>query len=80
MHPIVEHIERTDLVALVKPTFELRRGELARTPEDVEDAVTIVTAALERSAWQNLGRTPALRTGRRGASEVFVHARRHRLR
>ncbi|MGH9222654.1 MAG: hypothetical protein ACRD2W_02360, partial [Acidimicrobiales bacterium] len=62
------------LLMLVKPTFELRRPTLARRPEDVRTAVTLVSVVLRRCGWTKVGTTPAPRTGRRGAVEVFVHA------
>jgi 23S rRNA (cytidine1920-2'-O)/16S rRNA (cytidine1409-2'-O)-methyltransferase len=69
----------TDIIALVKPTFELRRAELAFLPQDVEEAVATATTALREHGWRILGATPAPRTGRRGAPEVFLYARRHRM-
>jgi 23S rRNA (cytidine1920-2'-O)/16S rRNA (cytidine1409-2'-O)-methyltransferase len=68
-----------DFIALVKPTFERRRGELARTPQDIEEAVGTAATALRANGWRMLDRTPAPRTGRRGAPELFVHARRQRV-
>jgi 23S rRNA (cytidine1920-2'-O)/16S rRNA (cytidine1409-2'-O)-methyltransferase len=62
------------LLVLVKPTFELRRSSLTTDPEDVHAAVDAVTVAARRCGWTPVGTTPAPRTGRRGAVEVFVQA------
>lgn len=65
-----------DLVALVKPTFELRRATLAASPDDVAQAVAVASKAIDGTHWRVLGRCDAPRTGRRGAREAFIHARR----
>lgn len=67
----------TELLALVKPMFELHLGAL---PDDQEsalsEAITIVESALAANDWQVVGgcRSPVL--GHNGAVEGFVHARR----
>lgn len=67
-----------DLVALVKPMFELQLGTL---PDDQEaglaDALRVVEQAATATGWSVTGscRSPVL--GRSGAVEGFVHARRH---
>ncbi len=66
----------THVVALVKPTFELHRATLASSDEDVLSAVRLVEDALRRAGWTVGGRCRAPSTGRRGAREMFVHARR----
>ncbi len=66
----------THLVALVKPTFELHRGTLASADEDVATAVRLVEDALHSAGWTVIERCRAPSTGRRGAREMFVHARR----
>jgi 23S rRNA (cytidine1920-2'-O)/16S rRNA (cytidine1409-2'-O)-methyltransferase len=64
-----------DLLALVKPTFELHRPDLAATVEDLERAVEVViNAAAER--WRPQAVVVAPRTGRRGALEAFLHLQR----
>jgi 23S rRNA (cytidine1920-2'-O)/16S rRNA (cytidine1409-2'-O)-methyltransferase len=65
-----------DLVALVKPTFELRRGSLAASDDDVRRAVESVRRTLAAHGWSVVDRCGAPPTGRRGAREAFVHARR----
>jgi 23S rRNA (cytidine1920-2'-O)/16S rRNA (cytidine1409-2'-O)-methyltransferase len=78
----IDHLDRielaatTDLVALVKPTFELKRATLAATDTDLADAVERVVKAMTARRWRVVASCPAPRTGRRGAREVFLHARR----
>ena len=69
-----------DLVALVKPTFELGRGTLAATAADVAAAIDAAAAGIAASGWTVMGTGAAPRTGRRGAHEAFVHATRARAR
>jgi 23S rRNA (cytidine1920-2'-O)/16S rRNA (cytidine1409-2'-O)-methyltransferase len=66
-----------DLIALVKPTFELRRASLARAADDLDLAAARVIAAFADGAWEAVERCPAPVTGRRGAPELFIHARRN---
>ena len=66
----------THLVALVKPTFELHRATLASSDQDLVSALHLVEDALHRARWTTIGRCRAPATGRRGARELFVHARR----
>jgi 23S rRNA (cytidine1920-2'-O)/16S rRNA (cytidine1409-2'-O)-methyltransferase len=76
------HLERlcfapgVDLVALVKPTFELHRPTLAARPADVAAALRLAAGAAEAMGWTVLATCDAPRTGRRGAHEVFLHAHR----
>jgi 23S rRNA (cytidine1920-2'-O)/16S rRNA (cytidine1409-2'-O)-methyltransferase len=65
-----------DLVALVKPTFELHAATLARSNEDVSRAIEHVQRAMVSLGWHVRGRCDAPATGRRGAREAFVHGRR----
>ena len=65
-----------DLVALVKPTFELSRPTLAATDDDIDDAVNLAAAAMERASWTTQAWCAAPRTGQRGAREAFIHATR----
>jgi len=68
--------DEADLVALVKPTFELSRATLAATDADIDDAVELAVAAVEHAAWTVHASCSAPRTGQRGAREAFIHARR----
>jgi len=81
------HLERlgfapeADLVALVKPTFELHRPTLAARPADVAAALRLAARAAEALGWAVLAGCEAPATGRRGAWEAFIHAhRRHAVR
>ena len=65
-----------DLVVLVKPTFELRRGRLAAAAEDLTEAVKRVEQAAELAGWRVSDTCAAPATGQRGARETFVHAHR----
>jgi predicted rRNA methylase YqxC with S4 and FtsJ domains len=64
------------LVALVKPTYELRAASLAARPEDVAEAVSGATKGIVASKWEVLDEAISRISGSRGAIEVFVHARR----
>jgi 23S rRNA (cytidine1920-2'-O)/16S rRNA (cytidine1409-2'-O)-methyltransferase len=64
------------LVALVKPTFELRAGRLAAQPGQVATAVATAACALALRGWQVLGATRSPISGAKGAIEVFLHARK----
>jgi 23S rRNA (cytidine1920-2'-O)/16S rRNA (cytidine1409-2'-O)-methyltransferase len=63
------------LVALVKPTFELHAATLADRPEQVRAAVRAASQALAGHGWQVLGEQPSPVLGSRGAVEAFLHAR-----
>jgi 23S rRNA (cytidine1920-2'-O)/16S rRNA (cytidine1409-2'-O)-methyltransferase len=65
-----------DLVALVKPTFELHRAALTSSAKEVAEAVDRAATNIASNGWDVQGQCPALRTGRKGAKEVFIHARR----
>jgi 23S rRNA (cytidine1920-2'-O)/16S rRNA (cytidine1409-2'-O)-methyltransferase len=64
------------LVALVKPTFELRRARLTNTEGDIDLATQTAVDALRGHGWSLLASCPAPTLGRGGAREVFLHARR----
>jgi len=66
-----------DLVALVKPTFELRRATLVSDTTEVDEAVTRAAAGIASSGWKIRGVCRAPKTGRKGATELFIHAHRH---
>jgi 23S rRNA (cytidine1920-2'-O)/16S rRNA (cytidine1409-2'-O)-methyltransferase len=63
-----------DLVALVKPMFELRLAALPG-PERVAEAEACAAAGIEAAGWSVTGRAPSPVTGARGAIESFLHAR-----
>ena len=62
------------LIALVKPTFELHSGQLADQPAQVAEAAIAVTRALGDHGWRVLAREPSPVLGAKGAVEVFVYA------
>lgn len=62
------------LVALVKPTFELRLAQVAVSEDDIDAATRAAVEALKIHGWTPVASCPAPTTGRGGAREVFVHA------
>ena len=64
----------TQLIALVKPTFELHAATLADQPQQVAAAVEAAARALEGHGWQVLGQQPSPILGAKGAVEILVHA------
>jgi 23S rRNA (cytidine1920-2'-O)/16S rRNA (cytidine1409-2'-O)-methyltransferase len=62
------------LIALIKPTFELHAAALADRPQQVAAAVDAATQALEDRGWRVLGQQPSPIRGSKGAVEVLVHA------
>ncbi|HEX4490975.1 MAG TPA: SAM-dependent methyltransferase [Acidimicrobiia bacterium] len=68
--------DAADLVALVKPTFELRSAHLVEHTIDIERAVGLANRALTACGWTPTASCAAPRTGAARAREVFVHARR----
>ena len=64
------------LIALIKPTFELHAAMLADQPQQVRAAVQAAAQALADHGWQILGERPSPILGSKGAVEAFLHARR----
>jgi len=64
------------VVALVKPTFELRSGRLAGSPEQVSIAVAKARQALLRHGWEPSGEVASPLTGAGGAIEVLLLGKR----
>ena len=62
------------LIALVKPTFELRAAVLASQPRQVTAAAGAAARALEAHGWQVRARQPSPILGAKGAVEVLLHA------
>jgi 23S rRNA (cytidine1920-2'-O)/16S rRNA (cytidine1409-2'-O)-methyltransferase len=62
------------LIALVKPTFELHAATLADQPQQVAAAVETAARALESHGWQVLGQEPSPIRGANGAVEILLHA------
>jgi 23S rRNA (cytidine1920-2'-O)/16S rRNA (cytidine1409-2'-O)-methyltransferase len=65
-----------DLVALVKPMFELGLAGLPTAPEQLEEAVARASAGVQGAGWRVLDRMRSPVLGANGAVEFFVHARR----
>jgi 23S rRNA (cytidine1920-2'-O)/16S rRNA (cytidine1409-2'-O)-methyltransferase len=63
-----------ELIALIKPTFELHAAALADQPEQIAAAVDAVVCALEGHGWRVRGQQPSPIRESRGAVEVLVHA------
>jgi 23S rRNA (cytidine1920-2'-O)/16S rRNA (cytidine1409-2'-O)-methyltransferase len=65
-----------DLIALVKPMYELHAGTAPTTPEELARAVARACDGIAAAGWvvQGTMRSPVL--GARGAVEFLVHARR----
>jgi 23S rRNA (cytidine1920-2'-O)/16S rRNA (cytidine1409-2'-O)-methyltransferase len=68
----------TDLIALVKPQFELGRTWLGKgglvKPGGVEEALRRVSAALSEAGWAVLASTNSPITGGDGNKEILLHA------
>ena len=62
------------LIALVKPTFELHAATLADKPQQVAAAAQTAARALEGHGWRILGQQPSPILGAKGAVEIFIHA------
>jgi 23S rRNA (cytidine1920-2'-O)/16S rRNA (cytidine1409-2'-O)-methyltransferase len=62
------------LIALVKPTFELHAAVLADQPQQVAAAVEAAARALENHGWRVLGQQPSPILGAKGAVEILLHA------
>jgi len=72
----LETTGRCELVALVKPMFELRRHELPTDNDQLDAAVRQATLAAKDSGWTNLTSVRSPVTGARGAIEFFIWGRR----
>ena len=62
------------LIALVKPTFELHSATLADQPQQVAQAAEAAARALEDRGWRVLGQQPSPILGAKGAVEILLHA------
>ncbi|MBJ7600942.1 MAG: TlyA family rRNA (cytidine-2'-O)-methyltransferase [Candidatus Nephthysia bennettiae] len=67
---------RTDLVALVKPMFELGLSRLPTSEGQLEEAVERAASGTAAAGWRVVDRMRSPVLGARGAVEFFVHARR----
>ena len=62
------------LIALVKPTFELHAATLADQSQQIAAAVQAAARALEDHGWRILGQQPSPMLGAKGAVGMFIHA------
>lgn len=67
-----------ELIALVKPMFELALAEAPNDPALLADAVARATAGIEQAGWQVVATIASPVLGHRGARELLLHARRVR--
>jgi 23S rRNA (cytidine1920-2'-O)/16S rRNA (cytidine1409-2'-O)-methyltransferase len=80
--PQLEPLElghEADLIALVKPMFELGLPAPPTGRHELQAAVCAAAAGLERVGWRTVKRIRSPVEGARGAIEFFVHARRATL-
>ena len=72
----IEFATGADLVALVKPMFELQRAAPPTDAADLSTAVETAKRGLVQTGWRPLAAIESPVRGRRGAIEFFIHARR----
>jgi 23S rRNA (cytidine1920-2'-O)/16S rRNA (cytidine1409-2'-O)-methyltransferase len=65
-----------ELVALVKPMFELALAEAPDDPVLLADAVARASAGIEDAGWSVVASIPSPVLGQHGAHELLLHARR----
>ena len=65
-----------DLIALVKPMFELGLPEPPTERSELDRALALAVDAVDAGAWNALGTMSSPVTGARGAREFLVHGRR----
>jgi len=65
-----------DLLALVKPTFELRQGRPPLAPGQLHAALRRATDEVNAGSWRVVATCQSVVTGARGTTEFFIHARR----
>jgi 23S rRNA (cytidine1920-2'-O)/16S rRNA (cytidine1409-2'-O)-methyltransferase len=70
--------EDADLVALIKPMFELGLDAPPTDRARLQGAVIRAAEGIEREQWDVVARTDSSVRGANGAIEFFVHARRRR--
>lgn len=67
---------RAELIALVKPMFELKLATPPTGARELDAALDRAATALETTGWGVLGSIRSPVAGARGAIELFVHAQR----
>jgi 23S rRNA (cytidine1920-2'-O)/16S rRNA (cytidine1409-2'-O)-methyltransferase len=65
-----------DLVALVKPMFELRLPEAPDDRASLDRALALAVAGAEAAGWDVVATMDSEMQGSRGARELFLHGRR----
>ena len=65
-----------DLVALVKPMFELRLPQAPDDQASLERALVRAIDGVEAAGWRVVAHVPSPVRGSRGAAELLLHARR----
>jgi 23S rRNA (cytidine1920-2'-O)/16S rRNA (cytidine1409-2'-O)-methyltransferase len=68
--------ESTDLIALIKPMFELGSSTAPSSRDQMDRALATAREGVERSGWSVIGWMDSQITGAKGAPELFLHARR----
>ena len=68
--------QEADLLALVKPMFELGLPAPPSNPALIAEALRCAIEGIRSSGWRISGRMESPVRGRRGALEFFLHARR----
>jgi 23S rRNA (cytidine1920-2'-O)/16S rRNA (cytidine1409-2'-O)-methyltransferase len=68
--------ESADLVALVKPMFELHLSEAPSDSNSLDQAQLAATLGVEAAGWEVVDTMDSPVTGSRGAPERLLHARR----
>lgn len=80
--PQLDHLrieEGADMIALVKPMFELGLPAAPTTTDFLAEATSRAWAGIEAAGgWQVLGSRPETAGGAKGAIEGFLHARKSR--
>ena len=69
------------MICLVKPQFELTRGDLnkkgvVKSPSSIDFAISKVSNFIQNSNWKVLGVTPSPILGRSGNREFLLHAKK----
>ena len=68
---------QADLVALVKPQFELGLPTAPTGAGQLADAVVAAREGIEQAGWIAMGTEQSPQRGARGSIEFFLHAHRH---
>jgi 23S rRNA (cytidine1920-2'-O)/16S rRNA (cytidine1409-2'-O)-methyltransferase len=68
-------VRGADLIALVKPMFELGLAEAPRDHDSLAEAIEVAARGVEAQDWQLVSSIASPVCGRGGAREGFLHAR-----